>query len=285
MKYDETLMVHSFSLLNNFQLRKYALHNKLIKKNKINTYTKYKIMKRIFKLHNDSSIKIQKIYRYSSNKPYKRQLQNCINTETLYGDNLYDINVCFIYYYKQFAFDIRELKMLITGTCVNPYTQIKFSPLECNKINKRYNDLLRCGINLKINNEIPSISKYTTKFAQLLTRFSDLSVYPNATLFSKYSNTQLLYYIKYIRTFQSIKLIFTDDIYTKIRKLYNLHKFDDFKYEIISIMYNILCTRDNMIYNRALILTESILQDIIEIYNDIVYEYNSNIISIDNNIN
>jgi hypothetical protein len=283
-KYDINLLLKSFNILPYKYILDYSINHKLIHSQNMNKYTKYKLLKRIFILHNNKCKVIQKNFRYKSKNKvlYKKKLKHCINTESLYGDDLNKINVCFIYYYGQFAFDIRELKLIIDSTCINPYTKEIIPYLESIKINKKFNDLLSCNINLSIDNDIPDNSKYTTKFALLLTNFSDMHVYPNVTVFSGYSNIQLLYYIKYIRSYRLIQQVFPLSIYNKIRSLYNDKEYIEFKYTVIDILHTILKKNDDNRFNRALILTECIISNVIEIYNDIISDYNYNIQSVNN---
>jgi hypothetical protein len=296
MKYNKNLMKTSFENMNNNKLHAYAIRHKLIQKGNIGKYTKHKILKRIYKLHYNSICKIQNYYktRVNNNKLYRGKLEDCVNHETIYGDSFKDINICYIYYYNNFVFDIRELKMIIDGTCLNPYTQSKILVIDCRNINKRYFDLHKCGINMKIDNDIPENSRYTVRFGQLQSSLFEMYLYLNVTIFLKYSNKQYLYYIKYLRSYSSISSVFPLDTYNDIIKLYNDKQFDDFKYKIVDLLEIILQTRDALRYTRGNIIVDNIYRNIVEVYTDYLYEVdnysyelysNTTFINIDNDYN
>lgn len=285
--------------INNYsrnRLSRFAIKKHIIKEKHIDRMDRAEIKDRIIDHLNDSATLIQKTFRGFLSRRFCNDLKTQIipqkaepyNNETLLGESIYDIPEYYIYTLDRYVFDIREIKHMNK----NPYTNSPFDEKTMSQIRRIVDYLYYSKIPIDIENNIPISSELTAITSSFFNRLTELKSYPDMELFVSFNPTKLLYYFNYIAKFEVIKeVIYLGDI-MEIQRLYracssdSIDIFDDngdmideecakidanisaFRYFLVHILMVILNYNDDQSETRALILAESIRNDIIDAYNN-----------------
>lgn len=296
--------LNKMSYLNtdNQKLRKYMIKKNIFKKSRVfKIRKKFTLIKHLDNYYNKNIIIIQSYYRaYTDRKKFVNLLSKKFNNTTNFlGTKYANIPKIFRFHIDKYFFDIRELNIYIKDKKKHPYTNVLFTDIEFNNIQKKINDLLTNGYNLSISPTENINVTYSIMVTEFCSRLYELGCYPDILSFRKYSYYELLTYLKYVKKF----LIISDHIslnkYDKIVKSYNKYyrkynndvfiqskpndsvKIHSFLRKIIHLLLNLINLDDDDDI-RAIIFSDSIKKNILREYNEKSYEsYQYNIIDYD----
>ena len=259
---------------NNARVKKQKLNKKKTQQKKRALQEKIKRIQRekTKRIQQEAAVQIQKVVRgYLARQYYEELLCTTLikdkeyrNTETLIGDPIEDIDKCFIFINQSYVLDMREI--IKYETKKNPYTNIPFDTFSDKLIKKIIYKLNEEGISLVINNDIPLESEITALTTTVFNLLSRNDTYPDIMTFNDYDIEQLYVYFKYIVSFDLIDKAIT---YAETRRIYNFYN----NYNHLKLRYYILITLKKIITiddehsdTRSIIITETIRDDIIDIY-------------------
>lgn len=202
-----------------------------------------------------------------------------INTETLLGDNIENIDPLFFYTTNNFAFDIREI---YKNDFINPYTNLPFNDQVEKQLLRLIKNYKYNNISLEITNIVPSEFELSVMMSNFFSKMTQYNTYPNIDVFIEYNTYELYIYMHYIFKFHMIKECLHYDEINRLHDFYNNHQHDitndiannEFNYYAIYLLNKIINLQQHPnIQTIALIISEAMMTDIVQAYSDKEYEH------------
>jgi len=242
------------------KIRHPKTYSYIIKKNKIKSATIIQKSVRVYlkKLINDDKLAQTK----DMSKTY-------INNTTLIGDDIENINDDYFYTVDNFAFDIREI---YKNNLKNPYTNLPFSGKSRKQLERIIRRYKKNQISLEIKNNIPSQFELSSMISNFFSKLTSHNTYPNVDIFINYNTYELYIFMKFIFKFQIINSYINYYDKERLNKYYkDCEDTDDssiseFKFYVIFLLNKILNPAYENIETVALIISESIMVNIIQAY-------------------
>lgn len=273
--------------------RDYILHKKIMK---ISNLRRIKYSKTLNYIIQKNKIKNVIIIQKNVRKYLKKleiddensQIRNSdnkyINDETILGDKIENIEKQYFYTTNNFAFDIREI---YKNNFVNPYTNIMFDEKIIRQIKRIIRKNNKNNYSIEIKNAIPCKSELSVMISNFFNKMLKLKTYPNVDAFHKYNIFELFIFICYLIKFEIIKNCVTYHDIKRLKEFYQKCEDDDandineFKFYVMILLNKILNDGTQHLETIALIISESMVIDIIQAYYNREYEIMSYYLSND----
>jgi len=177
------------------------------------------------------------------------------NSETLLGDNIYEIPLDYFYSVDGYAFDIRELNQT-RGR--NPYINLPFATKIKNQINRIITSLQKRNISIEIENPIPIDSQISATLTDVCNRLGDFGHSVAPQIFIDWTTYYMNAFYKRINEHPIIyqKIGYVEHV--EFIDAYESNDLNKMRYHCLEILKQLIFTNDETVDIRILIIANAL---------------------------